>query len=326
MRKCLVEAPLLLRTTPFDSAHRTRSYKAPSASKTAVTDHWERSPARRACHGTFPREARRPRSRQSGVGIRIGDVPADIVSASLITTRSGKFSLRLHHSRPTDPGHTRLCHGRGFRYLDTRGEPLRDPAELGRTRALVIPPAWRDVWMKPMPCPVTALITPDLRGQVFQLFRDLAALRGRISPRAPQDRRVLGADPHRRFTECTAARVWVKLHRVVLDELGSRGGLDWSRCAIDSVNMRALKGGTDRSKSRRPGQERLEDPLDHRAARFAHHKVDRSEEEARHWARPTRTRGALAAAPPVAQSAEIRSSKVPSTPTSVGRSMPTLLV
>ncbi len=32
------------------------------------------------------------------------------------------------------------------------------------------------------------------------------------------------------------------MHRVILDELGSRGGLDWSRCAIDSVNMRALKG------------------------------------------------------------------------------------
>jgi hypothetical protein len=29
---------------------------------------------------------------------------------------------------------------------------------------------------------------------------------------------------------------------VVLDELGARGELDWSRCAIDSVTMRALKG------------------------------------------------------------------------------------
>jgi hypothetical protein len=38
--------------------------------------------------------------------------------------------------------------------------------------------------------------------------------------------------------------VWGKLHRLVLDELGSRGELDWSRCAIDSVNMRALKRGT----------------------------------------------------------------------------------
>ncbi|GDY71017.1 hypothetical protein SAV31267_005020 [Streptomyces avermitilis] len=39
----------------------------------------------------------------------------------------------------------------------------------------------------------------------------------------------------------TKAKVWAKPHHLVLDELGSRGELDWSRCAIDSVNMRALK-------------------------------------------------------------------------------------
>jgi DNA topoisomerase-1 len=60
---------------------------------------------------------------------------------------SEEVGLRLHHSRPTDPGYRRLRHGRGFRYLDTRGEPLRDPAELARIRKLVIPPAWRDVWI-----------------------------------------------------------------------------------------------------------------------------------------------------------------------------------
>lgn len=52
-----------------------------------------------------------------------------------------------------------------------------------------------------------------------------------------------GATAHRRFAEWSKARVWAKLHRLVLDELGSRGELDWSRCAIDSVNMRALKRG-----------------------------------------------------------------------------------
>ncbi|MGP3941852.1 IS5 family transposase [Streptomyces sp. 6N106] len=52
-----------------------------------------------------------------------------------------------------------------------------------------------------------------------------------------------GATAHRRFAEWSKARVWAKLHRLVLDELGSRGGLDWSRCTIDSVNMRALKKG-----------------------------------------------------------------------------------
>ncbi len=78
-----------------------------------------------------------------------------------------------------------------------------------------------------------------------------------------------GPTAHRRFTEWSAARVWAKPHRLVLDEPGSRGELDWSRCAIDSVNMRALKGGADGSESCRPGQERLEDPLDHRADRSA---------------------------------------------------------
>ncbi|NNJ03431.1 IS5 family transposase [Streptomyces sp. PKU-MA01144] len=60
---------------------------------------------------------------------------------------------------------------------------------------------------------------------------------------------------HRRFTHWTEARVWAKLHRLVLDELGARGELDWSRCAIDSVSLRAGKRGpltgpnpTDRGK------------------------------------------------------------------------------
>ena len=52
-----------------------------------------------------------------------------------------------------------------------------------------------------------------------------------------------GATAHRRFTEWTKARVWAKLHRLVLDELGSRGELEWSRCAIGSVNMRARTRG-----------------------------------------------------------------------------------
>ncbi|QCX82794.1 hypothetical protein C9F11_46220 (plasmid) [Streptomyces sp. YIM 121038] len=53
-----------------------------------------------------------------------------------------------------------------------------------------------------------------------------------------------GATAHRRFMERGRLRVWAKLHRLVLDGLGARGELDWSRCAIDSVNMRALEKGT----------------------------------------------------------------------------------
>jgi transposase len=35
-----------------------------------------------------------------------------------------------------------------------------------------------------------------------------------------------GATAHRRFAERSKARVWAKLHRLALDELGARGELD----------------------------------------------------------------------------------------------------
>ncbi|MFE0346840.1 IS5 family transposase [Streptomyces griseoluteus] len=47
---------------------------------------------------------------------------------------------------------------------------------------------------------------------------------------------------YRRFAQWSRARVWARLHRVILDELGALGELDWSRCAIDSVSVRAAKG------------------------------------------------------------------------------------
>ncbi|KAF2779572.1 transposase DDE domain protein [Streptomyces sp. OM5714] len=60
---------------------------------------------------------------------------------------------------------------------------------------------------------------------------------------------------YRRFAQWNRDRVWARLHRVILDELGVRGELDWSRCTIDSVSLRAAKGGpltgpnpTDRGK------------------------------------------------------------------------------
>ncbi len=48
---------------------------------------------------------------------------------------------------------------------------------------------------------------------------------------------------YRRFAQWSRDRVWAWLHRVILDELGVRGELYWSRCAIDSISIRAAKGG-----------------------------------------------------------------------------------
>ena len=36
-----------------------------------------------------------------------------------------------------------------FRYVDARGNPVKDEEKLERIRALVIPPAWKDVWISP---------------------------------------------------------------------------------------------------------------------------------------------------------------------------------
>ena len=36
-----------------------------------------------------------------------------------------------------------------FRYLDGRGNPIDDPAKIERIESLVIPPAWKDVWISP---------------------------------------------------------------------------------------------------------------------------------------------------------------------------------
>ena len=38
---------------------------------------------------------------------------------------------------------------RQFRYFDSRGNRITDPARLERIEALVIPPAWKDVWISP---------------------------------------------------------------------------------------------------------------------------------------------------------------------------------
>jgi DNA topoisomerase-1 len=38
-----------------------------------------------------------------------------------------------------------------FRYYDARGNHITDPAKLARIESLVIPPAWRDVWISPRP-------------------------------------------------------------------------------------------------------------------------------------------------------------------------------
>ncbi|WP_129838670.1 DNA topoisomerase IB [Streptomyces sp. RFCAC02] len=80
--------------------------------------------------------------------------------------------MRLRHTRPTDPGFVRKRHGRGFRYLDTDGRPLRDTAALERIRGLVIPPAWRDVWICAQPNGHLQAVGTDAAGRRQYLYHE----------------------------------------------------------------------------------------------------------------------------------------------------------
>lgn len=51
------------------------------------------------------------------------------------------------------------------------------------------------------------------------------------------------ATAHRRFTEWVEAEVFTRLHQTLLDLLGAAGAIDWSRAAVDSMHIRAIKGG-----------------------------------------------------------------------------------
>jgi DNA topoisomerase-1 len=48
-------------------------------------------------------------------------------------------------------GWRRKRSGSGFRYVDARGKPITDEEALARIESLVIPPAWRDVWISSSP-------------------------------------------------------------------------------------------------------------------------------------------------------------------------------
>ncbi len=55
--------------------------------------------------------------------------------------------MRLRRSDLTKPGYGRRRAGKGFAYTGADGKPLKDPAAVERIKALVIPPAWKDVWI-----------------------------------------------------------------------------------------------------------------------------------------------------------------------------------
>src|ERR1700722_9518571 len=78
----------------------------------------------------------------------------------------------LSRSDPRTPGISRVPVDAGFRYQDPAGLEVTDPATLQRIRALVLPPAWRDVWISPDPLGHIQATGVDGRGRTQYLYHD----------------------------------------------------------------------------------------------------------------------------------------------------------
>ncbi len=76
---------------------------------------------------------------------------------------------RLRTVSPRDPGWKRVRHGRGHRYLGTDGTPLQKE-EVAYVKSLVIPPAWRDVWICPHPNAHLRAVGTDEAGRRQYLY------------------------------------------------------------------------------------------------------------------------------------------------------------
>ena len=87
--------------------------------------------------------------------------------------------MRLRRSTLTGPGLTRKRRGKGFAYYDADGELIADDATLERIKDLVIPPAWKKVW-----------ISPHANGHIQAVGTDVAGRRQYLYHQAWQEERA----------------------------------------------------------------------------------------------------------------------------------------
>jgi len=77
---------------------------------------------------------------------------------------------RLRRADCAGPGFRRRRQGRGFVYLDENGTRISDASLLERLRGLVIPPAWKDVWICPWPNGHLQAVGTDAAGRRQYLY------------------------------------------------------------------------------------------------------------------------------------------------------------
>jgi DNA topoisomerase IB len=109
---------------------------------------------------------------------------------------------RLRRVSPRDPGWTRRRAGKGFVYLDESGSRL-DSEQTQRCKLLVIPPAWEQVWICPVPNGHLQAVGIDDAGRRQYLYHEQWRLnRDRlkhdrvleVAARLPEARRTVAQD------------------------------------------------------------------------------------------------------------------------------------
>ncbi|WKN49201.1 DNA topoisomerase IB [Nocardioides sp. Arc9.136] len=127
---------------------------------------------------------------------------------------------RLRRTSPDQPGWTRRRAGKGWVYLDQHGERLPEEA-VGRIRDLVIPPAWKDVW-----------VTPYDNGHLQAVGTDDAGRRQYLYHQAWRERR--DAEKFARMEEFGAALT--RARELVVADLG-REGMPLERACAAAVRL-----------------------------------------------------------------------------------------
>jgi DNA topoisomerase-1 len=79
-------------------------------------------------------------------------------------------AMRLRQSVLSGPGIARKRRGKGFSYYGPDGETLDDDAALQRIKELVIPPAWKKVWICPYPNGHIQAVGTDVAGRRQYLY------------------------------------------------------------------------------------------------------------------------------------------------------------
>jgi DNA topoisomerase I len=136
--------------------------------------------------------------------------------------------VRLRHSDVRAAGITRRRNGRGFRYLGADGEPVSTEIRQ-RITDLVIPPAWREVWICPAANGHIQAVGLDDAGRRQYLYHD--------EWRRQRD--------ERKYDRVLAlAPLLSDFRKAVSVDLDGRG---WSRARVVAVALRMLDHGVFRT-------------------------------------------------------------------------------